>query len=171
MFDPTVFDNLKVALENELYDMDNLDHSVRITGRVDRIELAVMSRMFRIQFQLPELDSITTEIELEASLQELASEILEQQGAQPGCILRIRYQMPIQHVEEECSQIQQVIEEIWPAQTLTQTISYVYDKEKMSTLLNTIEITFPRKINEEQMNDLPELVQFVVHTAQRLGSA
>lgn len=168
MFDPTVFDNLKVALENELYDMDNLDQSVRITGRVDRMELAVMSRLFRIQFQLPDVDLITGEIELEASLQELASEILEHKGADPGCVLKIRYKMLISNVDEICPQIQQVMEKIWPAQKVTQTISYVYDPEKTSTLLSTIEITFPRKINEEQMNDIPELAQFAVHTIQEL---
>lgn len=168
MFDPTVFDNLKVALENELYDMDNLDHRVRITGRVDRMELAVMSRLFRIQFQLPDDDLITGEIELEASLQELASEILEQKGAEPGCILTIRYKMPISNPDEICPQIQQVMEKIWPAQTLTQTISYVYDPEKITPMLSTSQITFPRKINEEQMNDIPELALYAVQTIQEL---
>lgn len=168
MFDPTVFDNLKVALENELYDMDNIDHRIRITGRVDRIELAVMSRLFRIQFQLTDDDLITGEIELEASLQEIASEILEQKGAEPGCVLKIRYKMPISNPDEICPQIRQVMEKIWPEQVLTQTISYVYDPEKISTLLGTMEITFPRKINEEQMSDIPELAQYAVYTIQEL---
>ena len=168
MFDPTVFDNLKVALENELYDMDNLDHRVRITGRVDRMELAVMSRLFRIQFQLPDDDLITGEIELAASLQELASEILEQKGADPGCVLTIRYKMPISNPDENCPQMQQVMEKIWPDQMLTQTISYVYNPEKIMPILCTSEISFPRKINEEQMNDIPELALYAVQTIQEL---
>lgn len=169
MFDPTVFDNLKVAIENELYDMDNLDQRVRITGRVDRMEMAVMSRLFRLQFQLPEFDFITAEIELESSLQELASEILEQSGSEPGCVLRIRYQVAVQDVEQTCPQIGHVIEEIWPTQTFVQTISYVFDKDKPQTFLDTIEITFPRKINEEQMNDIPELLEFMIHTIMQLA--
>ncbi|MHA7962595.1 hypothetical protein ACX93W_00520 [Paenibacillus sp. CAU 1782] len=35
-FHPTVFENIKVALENELYDMDNLDGLVTVSGRSDR---------------------------------------------------------------------------------------------------------------------------------------
>ena len=168
MFDPTVFDNLKVALENELYDMDNLDQRIRITGRVDRMEFAVMSRLFRIQFQLTDDNLITGEIELAASLQELASEILEQKGAEPGCVLTIRYRMPISNPDKNCPQIQQVIEKIWPNQTLTQTISYVYDPRKLSPMLSTTEILFPRKINEEQINDIPELAIYAAQTVQEL---
>ncbi|MEI0739291.1 hypothetical protein VQ056_26320 [Paenibacillus sp. JTLBN-2024] len=52
MFDPTIFENLKVALENQLYDLDNIDGLIRIIGRDDRLEMSVMSREFAIRFEL-----------------------------------------------------------------------------------------------------------------------
>lgn len=52
MFDPTVFDNLKVAMENAVYDLDNLDSRIDITQRIDRLEMSVMSREFGVQFRL-----------------------------------------------------------------------------------------------------------------------
>ena len=52
MFDPTVYDNLKVAFENYLYDLDNLDESIHITHRKDQLEMASMSREFILQFSL-----------------------------------------------------------------------------------------------------------------------
>ena len=35
MYDPTVFENLKVAFENLLYDMDNIERKINITNRTD----------------------------------------------------------------------------------------------------------------------------------------
>ncbi|MNC74438.1 hypothetical protein D3C75_1257940 [compost metagenome] len=50
MFDPTIYDNLKVAFENYLYDLDNLDEnihypsqgSIRNGKHVPGIHLAVL---------------------------------------------------------------------------------------------------------------------------------
>lgn len=95
MYDPTVYDNLKVAFENTLYDLDNLDGTIQMVNRLDRMEMSVMSREFVIQFVLAEYTDITAEISLEASLQDLAAEILEVPGEEPGCTLRLRFYMPI----------------------------------------------------------------------------
>ena len=35
MFDPTIFENLKVGIENAVYDLDNLDEIIRVTDRKD----------------------------------------------------------------------------------------------------------------------------------------
>ncbi len=96
MFDPTVFDNLKVAFENQLYDLDNLDKEITIVSRHDRMDLASMSREFRLGFTLQANANVTAEICLEASLRDLADEILEEPEKYPGCTLRLFFYMTVE---------------------------------------------------------------------------
>ena len=60
--------------------MDNLDERIQITGRKDRLEMAVMSREFTLQFCLRDRPEVTGEVVLSSSLEELAAEILETPG-------------------------------------------------------------------------------------------
>ena len=62
MYDPTIFDNLKVAFENQVYDLDNLENEITITNRIDRMDFAVMGREFTIEFTLVDLPDVTVEI-------------------------------------------------------------------------------------------------------------
>ncbi|MBO7748904.1 hypothetical protein I8J29_32500 [Paenibacillus sp. MWE-103] len=168
MFDPTVFDNLKVAVENYVYDLDNLDGRIVITHRVDRLEMAVMARVFALQFTLAQGSGITAEIRLEASLKELAAEILDQQGAAPGCALRLRFFMPVEDVGRTCAFVEERLTDIWqPEMPPTQTISYLYG-EADPGYQNEVEVHFNRKINEEQMEDLPGLIEHMLKSLDAL---
>lgn len=150
-----------------MYDLDNLDKAIRITNRIDRLEMSTMSRLFRLQFQMTGEMRVYAEIELGASMQELAAEILELSGEDPGCDLCLRYTMQIKDVESVCRKIQQAMEEMWPEQKTVQNISYVYGSE--SAITDTVEIQFNHKINENHMRDLPELVQYMLEAAKKLG--
>jgi hypothetical protein len=168
MFDPTVFENLKVAFENQIYDLDTLDRKVDIINRVDRLELAVMSREFALQFTLADRKEVSAEIQLTATLKDLAAELLELKGETPACTLRLRFYMQVHHVEEQCKLAEQAIQRIWePEIAPTQTISYIFGAESPS-YSNVIELGFNRKISEEQMDDIPELTQHVLQTLQKL---
>ncbi|KPV55085.1 periplasmic component, partial [Paenibacillus sp. A3] len=50
MFDPTIFDNLKVVLEGHLYDLD-AEQTIRVIGREDFIDLASMKRIFSMRIR------------------------------------------------------------------------------------------------------------------------
>ncbi|WP_169082132.1 hypothetical protein [Paenibacillus sp. PL91] len=168
MFDPTVFENLKVAFENQIYDLDTLDRKVDIINRVDRLELAVMSREFALQFTLAGRSEVSAEIQLTATLKDLAAELLELKGETPACTLRLRFYMQVHQVEEQCKQAEQAIQRIWePEIAPTQTISYLFGAESPS-YSNVIELGFNRKISEEQMDDIPELTQHVLQTLAKL---
>jgi hypothetical protein len=168
MFDPTVFDNLKVGFENHLYDLDNLAGQIRITGRTDRLELSVMAREFAVLFELTEAEGVQAEIRLEASLKDLAAEILEIPGETPGCELCVRFLLETRDPSVECQRIGQVLERIWqPEIPPVQTLSFVYGTEP-AVYRNTVELRFPRRINEDQMGDIPELVQHVLLTLTEL---
>ena len=168
MFDPTVFENLKVAFENQIYDLDTLDRQVDIINRVDRLELAVMSREFSLQFTLTGRPAVSAEIQLTASLKDLAVELLELKGETPACTLRLRFHMQVHRVADQCKQVEDIIQQIWePEIAPTQTLSHLFGAETTS-YANVIELGFHRKINEEQMEDIPELTQHVIQTLAKL---
>ncbi|XEC93731.1 hypothetical protein AB6A23_20600 [Paenibacillus tarimensis] len=169
MFDPTVFENLKVAFENQLYDLDNIAKKIRITGRIDRLDMAVMSRDFALHFLLADQQEVTAEIKLEASLKDLADEILEMPGVNPACTLQLCFYMTVDDVTMQCKEIENVLNEIWePAQSPVQTLSFIYGQER-SIYNNTIQLAFDRKINENQMEDIPELIKHILRSLDELN--
>jgi hypothetical protein len=164
VYDPTIFDNLKVAFENQLYDLDNLTGQIQITHRTDRLEMSVMSREFSLQFQLNDRQKITAEIRLEASLKDLAAEILELSGETPACALRLFFYMPIENVSTQCEQIEAILHDIWqPELPPIQNLSFVYAQVPV-IYMNKIELRFHRKINEEQMGDIPMIIGHALRT-------
>lgn len=170
MFDPTVFDNIKVSLENQIYDLDNIAERVRITGRIDRLEMSIMSREFGLRFELVDHNNITAEIRLTASLKELASEILEIPGETPGCSLILRLYLQIEDVSNQCKRVQEILQHIWqPEETPIQTLSFVYGQER-AVYSNIVEIKFKRKITEDQMGDIPDLIEHVLLSLVQLGT-
>ncbi|AHM65380.1 hypothetical protein LK13_21180 [Paenibacillus polymyxa] len=169
MFDPTVFDNLKVAMENAVYDLDNLDSRINITQRIDRLEMSVMSREFGVQFSLREQPGVTAELQLKMDLNNLAAEILEMEDQTPGCSLLLYFDMKIREIETQCSRIENILTDIWkPELRPAQTLSQIYG-EKTSTYQNRIELRFSRQINEDQMEDISELLEHVLLTLMELN--
>jgi hypothetical protein len=169
MFDPTIFENLKVAFENHVYDLDNLEHVIDITNRVDRMDFSIMARDFAIQFTLVDHQDVTAEILLKASLEELAAEILEQPGKNPGCALYLRFYKRVQNVTKQCKQIEKTLIDIWePDVQLTQTLSFVYEQEAPN-YLDIIEVSFNHKINEKHMGDIADFLDHVLETLEVLS--
>lgn len=169
MYDPTVFENLKVAFENQVYDLDNLDRKINIQNRVDQIDLSILTRKFVIQFILVDQQAVTAEIILKASLEDLAGEILEILGGNAGCSLILRFNKRVQNVPVQCGKIEQALNDIWKNEIqVTQTLSFVYNKED-SSYLNKIEVEFVQKINEEHMEDIADFLDHVLETLEVLN--
>ncbi|WP_274654739.1 hypothetical protein [Paenibacillus humicola] len=169
MFDPTIFENLKVAFENQLYDLDNLSRQIDIVDRTDRLEMSVMSRTFALRFGLADKKAVTGEIRLEASLQDLAAEILETPNETPGCTLLVRFHLHVRDAAAQCEAVQETLQRIWQPETPpVQRLSFVYGEER-SGYSNTAELRFGRKINEDQMGDIPELVDHILRTLAELN--
>ncbi len=169
MFDPTVFDNLKVAMENAAYDLDNLDSRINIKQRIDRLEMSVMSREFGVQFSLREQPGVTAELRLKMDLNNLAAEILEMEDQTPGCSLLLYFHMKIREIETQCNRVEDILTEIWkPDLRPVQMLSQIYG-EKTSTYQNRIELRFSRQINEDQMEDIPELLEHMLLTLTELN--
>ncbi|MCF6139200.1 hypothetical protein [Pseudalkalibacillus berkeleyi] len=169
MFDPTIFDNLKVSFENYVYDLeDNLSGEVKVTNRVDNMDFATMSREFVLQFKHKDAPDVTMDIVLKTGLKDLSAEILETIGKEPGCTLLVRFYKEVSEVERQCAQIESTLHDIWQQENLPkQTLSTVYGSDQ-NVYMNTIEVTLDQRINEDQISDIPDLVEHILDSAFQL---
>lgn len=186
MFDPTIFENLKIAFENQLYDLDNLDGTITIIDRKDMLDLAVMSRTWTLTFTLAseELENLplSAEIVLSSSVQDLSDEILERSSPITGCNLLLRFHCMVDTPLQQCAKIEQSIMNIWERDMMPrQSLSAMYDVELYPVegtplwlplaYRNTIELPFNRRINEDQMDDISELIEYTINTLEVIGLA
>ncbi|WP_157279878.1 hypothetical protein [Paenibacillus swuensis] len=160
---------MKVVLEGGIYDLD-LAGRILVTDRSDLVDLSVMSRDFRLRFILR--DSIAepaqAHVRLSANLANLAAEILEQKGSDPGCNLSIRFRTRIVNPDQECHVLGEGIRQIWgKGITMTQQISYLFGDESPQ-YLNNIQISFDHVITETHIDDIPSLLNHIVKTLRFL---
>jgi len=171
VFDPTAFDNMKVVLEGALYDLDILGDIV-ITDRNDFINTAKMARRFEICFKRSENSGnfVTAKIVMDSMFVNLGAELLPSTlpANLAGC--RISLEFTLKQVEkiEDFQKIETVLLDIWgPLRKISQSIHY----NPLSTnkkITNVITIEFERLISEEQMDDLVEMIDFMITTLERL---
>lgn len=162
MYDPTVFENLKVAFENRVYDLDTIERDIRITNRSDQMDFAILARRFAIQFTLFDQENVSAEVILDTSLRDLADEILESPGGNPGCALTVRFQKQVRQATAQCQRIEEKLNAIWENEVLViQTLSSIYGEEE-SGYLNNVEVKFRTKIDEENMSEIPDFLHSVL---------
>lgn len=169
MFDPTIFDNLKVVIEGEVYDLDSIG-VILVTHRSDSVELATMSRYYSIQFcEQERKGDATAEVQLLAETEDLVAEISEREDRFTGCRLKIKLNSKVINPNKECPRIVAILEEIWENNPrITQQISYTYD-EQPHVFRNEITLDFERKINEQQIEDMDTFIDHVVLSLQRIN--
>lgn len=166
MFDPTVYDNLKVILEGSVYDQD-LEGDITISNREDLVDLAKIRRIYRAEFHLKGNPDQKAMIELTADLGQLSSELLHQND-QAGCDLKIYFKIPITNPETVCPQIHDLLKEVWEGRpAIEQKISYRYPAiEKVYA--NFIILDFKRKITEDQSNDLKRITAYTIESLKQM---
>ena len=168
MFHPTIFDNIKVALENQLYDYDNLDELLVITSRTDLLDLALMSREFSLAFKLTGGRYVTAGIVLRSSVKELSDEILETPDGRPGCTLTLLFAMEINDVDVQCPAVEEILNKIWgPELRPVQSLSFRYGEDE-PVYQNCVELQFRRLLTEDQMEDIPGLLNYLLQSTEEL---
>lgn len=162
--DPTAFDNLKTVLEGAIYDLD-LDGTVVVTDRHDWLDLAHFSRTYRLTFRLPgEMDVVCT-VTLEMHLEQIARELL-QQATDAGCVLTITFLMPIKSNESVCPLIEETMRSIWgKTRLIRQVLRRDYNSGHYE---NEITVQFGRLIREENVDDLLEMVPYMLESLRKL---
>ncbi|WP_249336618.1 hypothetical protein [Sporosarcina sp. Marseille-Q4063] len=132
------------------------------------MDFAILSREFAIQFSLVNQPEVTAEIVLQASVKELAGEILEVLGENLGSKLAVRFAKTVQNAANECLRIEQALNAIWETDIhLTQTLSFVHGQHA-SGYQNIIDMRFKSKINEKHMADIEELLAHVLESLEVL---
>jgi hypothetical protein len=168
MFDPTAFDNMKVVMEGALYDRDSKGDII-ITDRNDLINLAKMSRRFDVSFQLPDGKSIAN-VKIYSTLLNLAAELFPsvQTEQQAGCFVRLEFYLE-QNKELNYQDLKNIFLNIWgDSRDISLSIQY-NPLEIDKNISTTITVDFGRLINEEQMDDLVEMADFMITTLQQLN--
>lgn len=167
MFDPTIFDNLKVVFEGAMYDMD-MSGTLHIVNRTDRIELSTMSRSFGMEAVLRPSGTVKGSFTLQATLADLAAELLSEAGKQPGCGLELAFEFGIEEEERDCAAAEQALRSIWgEAPSISQTIFRSYGEQparQQSRLL----VQFARKLDERQIDDIPSLIDHLILSLENL---
>lgn len=167
MFDPTVFDNLKVVLEGAVYDSD-LHGQLHIIGRSDRVELSAMSRYYAIQFCLPGKPETWAELRLWADTEDLAGEIMELDSVTLGCQMQPVFYKHLKDPDSECPAIERLTTEIWGSHVhQIQKITSVYG-DSNAPPLNEITVQFHRRFGEEVIPDLPQMLEHMLYMLERL---
>lgn len=168
MYHPTHFENLKVAFENRIYDLDNIERLITIVNRTDRTDHAVLSREFSIEFALVDRPAVIAEVVLAASIEDLAGEIMEIPDAVHGCSLMLCFYKRVQEVSEQCGHIEEVLYALWENDIkLKQTLSFEFRNEEPG-YMNKIEVKFNTKISEENMREITPFIEHVLKTLEQL---
>jgi len=171
MFDPTAFDNLKVIVEGAIYDRD-LEGEVLVIDRKDLVNLANMSRDFRMSFRMKneQRNSIYAELQLKADLENLAAELLEhnQQQNLSGCIVSVDFVLRHRHDEKIYKDIKTKLEEIWGVERSIEQVIQVNPLKTDPQINNRVSIQFNRLVFEDQVDDLVEMLNYIVLSLQEL---
>jgi hypothetical protein len=170
MFDPTAFDNMKVVIEGAIYDLD-LDGEITIIDRNDLINLAKMSRGFDVSFILPGTKRVMAKIMLESNLSNLAAELLpgSLSDKYSGSMVKLEFQLECSLTPEDSIQIEKLLLDNWGETRKVRQMVQYYPLEKPQETLNIFTVEFERLVREEQLDDLADMVQFMVTTIQQLS--
>lgn len=167
MFDPTVFDNLKVVIEGAVYDLD-LVGQINVIERQDLIDLARMSRACRLAFTKGDDRKVSSaSIQLSMDLENLSAELLERKGTSPGCHVYVGFLLKMDKSFYDGNKLEKSVRDIWGEEReIIQTVSYKYTEEDQLNI--AIAISFGRLIYEENVDDLEEMVDYMVRTLELL---
>ncbi|MGH0598167.1 hypothetical protein [Bacillus mycoides] len=169
MFDPTAFENLKVIVEGAVYDFD-LHGDILVTDRKDVMDLASLSRMYSISFQLTETfkPMVEATFSLSVDAKNLSGEILEVPQFIPGCEMKLEFSFEMEQPEIGCEEIETLLHSIWGKERMiTQKISYEYNKQAIS-YHNKVEVLFQKSITEDHVDDLIAVISHMIETVRTI---
>jgi hypothetical protein len=171
LFDPTAFENMKVVLEGAVYDRDFIG-DILVIKRDEIVNLSTMSRSYKIEMELKKPIapiSISGAIELQASLKNLSSELLDAaiDETHSGCTVDIFITFPKKLDEVNSEQLLNELEKIWGDQRIiTVTTSDTVSKKMQHVTSSIYKVSFGRLVKEEQMDDLEDMVEYLIQSIQ-----
>ncbi|WP_019422109.1 hypothetical protein [Paenibacillus sp. OSY-SE] len=180
MFDPTIFDNLKVVFEGKLYDVER-EAGILIVGREDIIDLAGYNRTFRMRVK-PQDGSCIAELQISSGLADFTGELrgIRIVDEEPGAELQLTFELPGEqavhshHVHEQLTALwaesADIIHErsyqLEPYGDATTSIS----AEPADNGVYRIRAKFRQKVNESHIDDIDSLIDHVLKSIEALES-
>ncbi|WP_417900090.1 hypothetical protein ABN702_07495 [Bacillus haimaensis] len=162
MFDPTVFDNLKVVIEGAIYDLD-LDGELQVVNRRDLVDLANMSRRFSMDIAVSA--KMLGRVELSSDLENISGELLKRLD-RPGCSVTVSFFQEVKRssmIKEKLEQWKKEIQEIW-GESWEIELSSTETLDPNQSLKLSATIRFDRLFYEENIDDLEELLPYMMST-------
>jgi hypothetical protein len=162
---------MKVVLEGAVYDRDFIG-DILVIKRDDIVNLSTMSRSYKIEMELKKPIapiSISGAIELQASLKNLSSELLDAtiDETHSGCTVDILINFTKKLDEVNAEQLLNELEKIWGDQRIiTVTTSDTVSKKMQHVTSSIYKVSFGRLVKEEQMDDLEDMVEYLIQSIQ-----
>lgn len=169
MFDPTAFENMKVVLEGALYDRD-LDGEIMILDRNDYINSAKLSRTYEITFADSLNEFVKCTVLLKANLENLAAELLPTSRSESLSGSHISILFTVNHLNSDGihKNIQNELQNIWGRQRSIQQSVRFNPLEDHKWIEKEIRIDFNRLVFEDQIDDLVEMVDYMILSLEKL---
>ncbi|WP_204414487.1 hypothetical protein [Bacillus tianshenii] len=162
MFDPTVFDNLKVIIEGAIYDLD-LDGELQVVNRRDLVDLATMSRQFSMDIAVSA--AMFGRIELSSNLENISGELLKRLD-RPGCSVTVSFYQEGKRssiIRESLEQWKKELQNIW-GESWEMELSYTESLDAPEPIKLCATIRFDRLFYEDNVDDLQELIPYMLST-------
>lgn len=164
MFDPIAFDNLKVIIEGDLYDLD-LEGQIQVVDRKDIIDLARMSRNFAMDISTT--GKIIGRVELSSDIENIAGE-LQSRIDRPGCTVKVSFFRELKdssNYQDVLTQWKKELQTIWGVEwNISFFATFGFEKEVPIKL--SAEIHFNRFIYEDNVDDLRALLVYVIDSLE-----
>ncbi|WP_096200652.1 hypothetical protein [Bacillus sp. FJAT-45350] len=164
MFDPTIFENIKVVLEGAIYDLD-LSNDLKVINRRDIVDLATMSREFIMQIQTfdNERPYPFVEISVQSSIEDFTVEKIDENEKDAGCNLEVSFFTRVNDIDHDCIDIENMLNNLWNRRPLIhQEIFFEYGSSNQ--FYNRVNLHFSRKINEDQIEDIQSFIELTIHS-------
>jgi hypothetical protein len=165
LFDPTIFDNLKVVIEGAVYDKD-LEGEIIVVDRKDIIDLARMSRHYQLTFKLAVQSKTSCSWGLFSSVSQLSSELLAADVAKTGCTTDITFFVDHHVVDDDLESIKKFVSSVWGDRKMM--IQIISPFPKTNKIQINIKLLFDRTIHEEDIDDLLNMFSYMEKTLHLL---
>ncbi|MBM7663242.1 hypothetical protein JOC85_004113 [Bacillus mesophilus] len=166
MFDPTIFDNLKVVIEGAIYDRD-LEGELEVINRKDVVDLARMSRHYQVTFKLLNHTGTYCSWELSSSVSQLSNELLATPNiSKRGCTTDITFFLDLQEVDLKLKDLQVLVSNVWGDREIK--IRVISEFPKTTTNQVEMKLLFNRTIHEDDIDDLIHMFHHMEKTLHLL---
>ncbi|EIT86634.1 hypothetical protein A374_03649 [Fictibacillus macauensis ZFHKF-1] len=170
MFDPTIYENVKLIVEGLIYEYDYAE-KLHVTNRKDLVDLATLRREFVMEVALHG-DTTTTKAELviATTLEDLAGELLDNRTIGIGCTFHMIFHTTVENITTECANIQEALSFIWKNKaSISQTVAYTYGAPSGQYDLK-VKVMLKEKLHEEESDAFSALLESFFLTYQQIAT-